>query len=184
MKYSPMTVVLVTLALGLCAPATRPLFSQQTDESHGEAGAATSDAHPPYLRASQLLGMTVWNADGQEIGTVHELVIDTRNGRLRNAVLTYREFLGLGDQHFPVPWAAFECQPPQDGQKQRLLLSASLETLQNAKGFQPGEWPDFQDRTLARQLHAHYGVQTRRDERERGVRVRVGPGGVDVDVEP
>jgi sporulation protein YlmC with PRC-barrel domain len=182
MKCVCAAVVLAALMLGLSAVVMHSALAQGTSEP--PIGGGEVAANMEHVRASQVLGMTVWNEAGQKIASVDDLVIDTGNGRLGYVILAYREVLELGDRHFPVPWQAFTCQALEDGATRRLLLKASPETIRTAEGFAPGEWPDFDDRKFTRQLHAHYGVRPRRDARRGGVEARVGPGGVDVDVDP
>jgi sporulation protein YlmC with PRC-barrel domain len=49
----------------------------------------------PPLKARQLNGMKVENSDGQKVGTVRNLVIDVKTGRLRYVVIGSGGFLGV-----------------------------------------------------------------------------------------
>ena len=63
-------------------------------------------------RNATLLGMTslvannVYDADGNLLGTVEEIVIDTRSGCVRHVVLAMGGFLGVGRRRIAVPWSA------------------------------------------------------------------------------
>ena len=170
------------LALGLCVMATAasPALAQNKDRS--DAGKLDAKTRGANVRASQIIGMTVRNMDGKDIGTVNDIVLDAATGRVRYAAVSYGGFLGLGDKLFAVPWQAFKCLPAQEGNEYLLVLNASEEKIKGAKGFNQDHWPDFGDREFTRGLDTYYGVEQRRGDRRGGVDVRVGPGGVDVDV--
>src|ERR1043166_5344888 len=58
---------------------------------------ATAQVSPKSqpLKAEQVMGMKVENSDGQELGTVRNLVLDTRTGQLKFAVLASGGFFGV-----------------------------------------------------------------------------------------
>ena len=133
------------------------------------------------IRASQLIGIEIQNAQGEEIGEVDDLVLDTQTGKIRYAAVSYGGVLGVGDKLFAVPWEAFHAKPGQDGQQYVLMLNVSKQQLENAQGFSEDNWPDFADREFTHQVDKRYGVE--RDRQDRGVRVDVQRGeGVEVDV--
>ena len=63
-------------------------------------------------RAGCLLGMTslvansVYDTEGNLVGKLEEIVIDTRTGCVRHAVLAVGGVLGLGRRRLAVPWSA------------------------------------------------------------------------------
>ena len=50
-------------------------------------------------------GTAVYGADGNKIGRVETVMIDKRSGRVAYAVLSFGGFLGLGAEHYPLPWS-------------------------------------------------------------------------------
>jgi sporulation protein YlmC with PRC-barrel domain len=180
MKRLP--VLLAMLAIGMCAQASAaqpdpPGRAGRTQRQGPEAQRSVT------VRASQITGMTVNNPQGTNLGTVNDIVIDASSGNVRYAALSYGGFLGFGDTLVAVPWEAFTVQKIEGRDEYNLVLNATEEQIKGATGFDRNNWPDFADRQMARNLDAHYGIERRRP-RDRGVDVRVGRGGIDVEVEP
>ena len=174
------SAVLGMLAIGMCVQA----FAAQPDppERPGRAQRQERDeaVRGVTVRASQITGMTVNNSQGETLGSVDDIVIDARSGRVRYAALSYGGFLGFGDTLVAVPWEAFTVQKIVGRDECNLVLNATEEQIKGATGFDRANWPNFADPELAKQLDAHYGIERRRPRG--GVDVRVGPGGVDVDI--
>jgi sporulation protein YlmC with PRC-barrel domain len=68
---------------------------------------------PPVLSASTIVGDKVQNREGQQLGSIKELMIDTATGRIAYAVLDFGGFLGLGTKFFSVPWPALTVSSEQ-----------------------------------------------------------------------
>lgn len=100
--------------------------------------------------ASDLAGAPVVDAEGQEVGMLHDLVVDAAMGRVAYALLRLR---GGAAQRVvrPVPWSLV--QPGAEG---ALVVDASPGVLLGAPAYQPGETPDWADREWGKRLHAHY----------------------------
>jgi sporulation protein YlmC with PRC-barrel domain len=91
-------------------------------------------------KASELVGKSVRNLQGEDIGQIEELVIGS-NGEVGYAVLSFGGFLGVGDKLFAVPWASLAHQA--DGEY--LTLDIQPEKLEKAPGFNKNNWPDMKD---------------------------------------
>ena len=111
----------------------------------------TTKTHP-VLSASTIAGDKVQNQDGETLGTIKELMIDTGTGRIAYAVLDFGGFLGIGNKFFAVPWPALTvCS-----EKKCLVMEADKELLKTAEGFDQGDWPDFADQRWGARIHHHY----------------------------
>ena len=106
------------------------------------------------VSASKIIGEAVVNRQNENLGKIHELVIDAKDGRLAYAVLSFGGFMGMGNKLFAMPWRAFEFANPAN----KLILNVDKEKLEVAPGFdQDAHWPDFADRTWGKGLHHYYG---------------------------
>ena len=106
------------------------------------------------VSASRIIGEPVVNRQNENLGEIHELVIDAKNGRLAYAVLSFGGFLGLGNKLFALPWKALEFANTEN----KLILNVDKEKLKAAPGFdQDAKWPDFADRTWGDSIHNYYG---------------------------
>jgi sporulation protein YlmC with PRC-barrel domain len=66
------------------------------------------------IRASQLQGMNIQNSNGDSVGEINDLVIDS-SGKVRYVAVTYGGVLGVGSKMFAVPFEAFKVrQNPDD----------------------------------------------------------------------
>jgi sporulation protein YlmC with PRC-barrel domain len=90
-------------------------------------------------KASRLMGTSVENLQGQQLGRVENLMVDLSAGRIIAVIISTGEFLGLGGELSAVPPTALRFNPQHD----TLQLDASKETLANSPHFKVGHWPDF-----------------------------------------
>jgi sporulation protein YlmC with PRC-barrel domain len=96
---------------------------------------ATQQATSTLLAASEIKGTTVTNRQNQNIGDVHDLLINLVDGAVMFAVLSVGGFLGLGTTHVAVPWQAFEVTTQRDGTV-TMKLDATKERLEKAPRIQ------------------------------------------------
>jgi sporulation protein YlmC with PRC-barrel domain len=91
------------------------------------------------LKASHVLKSEVMTPDGQWLGDIEEVVIDTAVGKVAYAVLSAREkWLGLGEKWFAIPWHTLQ----QSAGLGTFTLDVDKETLQKAPGFDKDNWPN------------------------------------------
>ncbi len=102
-------------------------------------------------RVSEIKGMTVLNAQGQNVGKIDELVIGT-DGTVKYAILSHGGVLGIGDKLIPIPWKAVK----QGKDDKSLIVNISKETLEKAPSFDPKEWPYFTEPDWRKRVEVHY----------------------------
>ncbi|NEN24994.1 PRC-barrel domain containing protein [Cryomorpha ignava] len=94
--------------------------------------------HNHLLSGSSINGTIVQNRNGDSIGNIKDVMIDTRFGEISYAVLEVDSgFLNLGSKYFAVPLQAFEF----DFEHKRVLMDITRERLENAPGFDKEDWP-------------------------------------------
>lgn len=93
------------------------------------------------FRASKLIGATVKNATGDDLGVIEDFVVDPTSGQTKYAVLSFGGFLGIGDKYFAIPWHALNLQRDSDD-KFHFVLHVNKERMKNAPGFDKNHWPD------------------------------------------
>ena len=114
-----------------------------------------STAVSPVVSASKIIGEAVINQQKENLGKVHELVIDTELGSVAYVVLSFGGFLGMGNKLFAIPWQAFEFSATE----YKLILNVNKEKLKNAPGFDRDKMPDFADRSWGETVHNYYGCR-------------------------
>lgn len=123
----------------------------QARPAAGEMGTFEGDVQW-NRRVSELLGSKVENANGDNLGEIHDLVFDWNKGEVRYAVLSHGGVLGLGDKLFAVPMEVFKTQPDD----KQLLLDVPQEQLKNAPGFDRNQWPNMADPLWSKSVDDHY----------------------------
>lgn len=102
--------------------------------------------------------MKIQNAQGEDLGSIDKVVVDTQQGRIAYLVVSTGGLWGLGGEKAIVPWNAFQMRQGRDreAENQVLVLNLPKEQLKNAPHG------DFEtvltDRDQARQVHQFYGV--------------------------
>jgi sporulation protein YlmC with PRC-barrel domain len=111
--------------------------------------------HRRVLSASTLAGDRVKNSVGEELGKADEIMIDLPTGRVAYVVLSFGGILGMGNKLFAIPWGALRI----DEDEKCLILDLDKQRLENAPGFDKGNWPDMADVTWGTKIHDYYGVR-------------------------
>lgn len=143
---------------GTEAAAYRPQENakRQPDET---AQRGTSNLH----RSSQLIGATVRNSAGEDIGDINELVIDIGRGELRYAALSFGGFLGLGEKLYAIPHQSMKLVSGRDDKEIHFVLNVSQEKLENAPGFNKDNWPAVADPKWSQTIDKHFGVSREKE---------------------
>jgi sporulation protein YlmC with PRC-barrel domain len=107
------------------------------------------------LSASTIIGDGVRNREGENLGTIKDLVMDLDDGGVVYAVLSFGGFLGMGDKLFAVPWEALQV----DMESHVIRLDVTRDRLENAPGFDKDSWPERPDREFIDSVYTHYGYE-------------------------
>jgi len=95
------------------------------------------------INADKVQGTNVYNMQGDKLGSIEDIVLDKVDGRVQYAVLSFGGFLGMGDKHYPLPWATLK----YDTSKAGYMINLDKERLENAPAYNPEEqieWtPDY-----------------------------------------
>jgi sporulation protein YlmC with PRC-barrel domain len=108
---------------------------------------------PRVISASTLVAYRVRSSENDDLGTIEEILIDPRTGRLAYAVVSCVGALGFGDKLFTIPWNLI--QWTNEG---ALVLGCDSARLQAAPAFDPDDWPDFGDESWEREINGYYSV--------------------------
>jgi sporulation protein YlmC with PRC-barrel domain len=137
-----------------------PYSTTGTDQASGGAPIVGRERRrsdgpgPEVMDAATLIGDSVVNPNGDDLGKVEAIMLDVTSGRIAYAVLSFGGFLGMGAKYFAIPWSALTL----DAAEKRFVLAASKEMLEKAPGFDKDHWPSMADATWATQLHQYYDV--------------------------
>lgn len=104
-----------------------------------------------YRRATELIGLSVKNRQDKGLGDIEDLVIDTHEGKVVFAYITFGGLLGVHEKIAPIPWSAIEIRP----RLSVALLDADKDTLE-AIAFESGKEPNLTDTDTAGRLYARF----------------------------
>ena len=96
-----------------------------------------------FNKASKLIGMEVRNDQGEDLGTIKDLVINLESGTVSYAVLSSGGVLGVGEKLLAVPLTAFR----RGSDQKNLMLQASKDNIDQAQGI-GSNWPSVQHPTF------------------------------------
>ncbi len=105
-----------------------------------------------FLSATTLIGDNITNPQKENLGDLKDLMLDTANGKISYAVVSFGGVLGMGDKLFAVPWNALTV----DHANKNLVLNVSKDRLKDAPGFDKNNWPNFADPSFASKLDTYY----------------------------
>ncbi len=112
---------------------------------------ATEETHN-LIAADKVQGTAVYDAEAQNIGTIQTVMLNKLNGRVAYAVLASGGFLGIGADHFPIPWEALHYDVDLGGYR------VNLSNFDNAPRYPPDTEPNWMDRLFNEDVRRYYGV--------------------------
>ena len=79
-------------------------------------GAAVAIEETAQLIAAGKVGGTpVYNRHAERLGTVEDVMLDKRSGRVAYAVMSFGGFLGIGERYHAVPWSMLDYEKSHGG---------------------------------------------------------------------
>jgi sporulation protein YlmC with PRC-barrel domain len=100
------------------------------------------------LTAKTLIANKIENKDGDYLGHLHDLMLNSVTGDIEYAVLAHDGVLGVGEKFFAVPWHALERKQGE----QVWTLDVSKDLLKFAEGIEKEQWPNVADASWLQKL--------------------------------
>jgi hypothetical protein len=105
------------------------------------------------IGSDRVEGTAVYRSDGTKIGTIERVMIDKLSGQTAYAVMSFGGFLGMGEDHYPIPWDRLDYNERLGGYEVNLTEAQ----LKNAPKYATGEEWKW-DPARGRQIYDYYGV--------------------------
>jgi hypothetical protein len=109
------------------------------------------DTHS-LIASDRVEGTRVYGADGKHIGSIERLIIGKRDGRVAYAVLSFGGFLGIGHDHYPLPWDKLSYDTQLDGYR----IDLTKEQIEGAPSYADDDDTWYNDN--GRRVYDYYGV--------------------------
>src|SRR4029077_4405895 len=106
------------------------------------------------IGSDKVEGTAVYGADNQKIGSVERVMIDKVSGRVSYAVLGFGGFLGIGNDHYPLPWQSLKYDTRLGGYR----TGVTEDQLRGAPRYSNDNDWNWADSAQARAVNAYYGV--------------------------
>lgn len=109
------------------------------------------DTHS-VIASDRVEGTRVYGADAKHIGSIERLIIGKRDGRVAYAVLSFGGFLGIGHEHYPLPWEKLTYDTQLDGYR----IDLTKEQIEGAPNYGEDDESWYSDN--GRRVYDYYGV--------------------------
>jgi sporulation protein YlmC with PRC-barrel domain len=105
------------------------------------------------IGSDKVEGTAVYGSDAQKIGSIERVMIDKVSGQVSYAVLGFGGgFLGIGDDHYPLPWQSLKYDTDLGGYRTNL----TADRLQGAPKYGNDNAWDWNDLGRARAVNDYY----------------------------
>jgi hypothetical protein len=105
------------------------------------------------IGSDKVEGTAVYGADTQRIGSIERVMIDKISGKVAYAVLGFGGFLGIGDDHYPLPRQSLKYAPNLGG----YVTGITEEQLRGAPKYSKENSWNWSDASVARSVDDFYG---------------------------
>ena len=106
------------------------------------------------IASDRVEGTAVRRPNGEKIGHIERLMIDKISGKVSYAVLSFGGFLGIGDDHYPLPWQSLKYDTRLGG----YVTGITEAQLQGAPKYQNDNAWNWSDAARTRAVNEYYGV--------------------------
>lgn len=114
----------------------------------------SQDETSTLIGSDKVEGTAVYGMDRNRIGSIERVMIDKVSGRVSYAVLGFGGVLGLGSDHYPLPWQSLKYDTALGG----YVTGVTAKDLHDAPRYaEQSEW-NWGDGARVRALNAYYGV--------------------------
>jgi sporulation protein YlmC with PRC-barrel domain len=106
------------------------------------------------IGSDKVEGTDVYGANNEKIGSVERVMIDKKSGQVSYAVLAFGGFLGMGEDHYPLPWNALTYDTTLGGYK----TNVTEQRLKGAPKYaSENDW-NWSDTSRTSSVDKYYGL--------------------------
>lgn len=105
------------------------------------------------ISSDKVEGTKVYNPQNEKLGSIASVMIDKKSGRSEYAVMEFGGLLGLGSDHYPIPWDMLTYDIDKGG----YVVDIAKETLTGAPRYARDDTPEYTDE-YGRTIYGYYGV--------------------------
>ena len=113
-----------------------------------------TDETDRLISSDKVVGTTVYDLQGEHLGSVYNLMVDKISGQVAYAVMSFGGFLGMGESYHPLPWRVLTYDTGRGG----YVVDLDRSRLEAAPSYTSSTPPNWSDRTYAHRVDEFYGV--------------------------
>src|ERR1700692_4073021 len=106
------------------------------------------------IGSDKVEGTAVYGANDTKIGSIERVMIDKKSGRVSYAVLSFGGFLGIGDDHYPLPWQSLKYDTSLGGYR----TGITEKQLEGAPRYGNDNAWNWSDPVRIRSVNDYYGI--------------------------
>ncbi|MDF2799753.1 MAG: PRC-barrel domain containing protein [Devosia sp.] len=105
------------------------------------------------IGSDKVEGTKVFDRSGEHIGSIERVMLEKRSGKVSYAVLKFGGFLGIGDEHYPLPWSKLDYDEALGGYR----VDITREQLEGAPRYDRDD-DAYWSADNGLRLYEYYGV--------------------------
>jgi hypothetical protein len=139
------------------APGTFPALTRYRSKHTRKERNTMAGQEPEYVETSALIasdqveGTTV--EQGEKFGKILNFMVNKHNGQVEYAVMSFGGFLGMGEDHYPLPWKKLN----YDTELQGFVVDIDQPMLDKAPRHDAGKEPVW-DASYGTMVNSYYGI--------------------------
>ena len=106
------------------------------------------------IGSDKVEGTQVFGPNGESVGAIERVMIEKISGRVSYAVLSFGGFLGIGDDHYPLPWPSLKYNTDLGGYQ----VMVTKDQIEGAPRYAAGSDWNWSDKRGTRAVDDYYGV--------------------------
>lgn len=119
-----------------------------------EASMAEAKETGTLIGSDKVEGTAVYGSDKEKIGSIERVMIDKMSGKVSYAVLSFGGFLGIGHDHYPLPWNSLKYDTNLGG----YITGITEAQLKGAPKYANDDAWNWSDKTRARTVDDYYAA--------------------------
>lgn len=112
-----------------------------------------TDETQRLIASNKVEGTSVYDQDGEKLGSVYNFMVDKRSGKVDYAVLASGGLFGLGADYYPLPWETLTYDTDRGG----YVVSIDRDRLRDAPSYGRDSEPAY-NADYDRQIYGYYGL--------------------------
>lgn len=105
------------------------------------------------IASDKVEGTKVYDPMGEHIGSIERILVEKRSGQVSYAVLSFGGFLGMGHEHYPLPWSKLNYDESLGGYR----IDVTKDQLEGAPRYET-EGDEYWTEENGRRVYDYYGV--------------------------